>query len=116
MLARQVATAMEFMHSRQIMHFDLKSDNVLLFPPSDFTELLNKGADWLPKVCDFGFSLMLELAGDAPIDRTQPTWYLPDEAYVSLEPPGCTMEYAAPEVLNQSWHLFDKVESWKSQI
>ena len=45
-VAKQLASALDYMHSRDIVHRDVKLDNVLVFR-SDFARI---------KLCDFGES------------------------------------------------------------
>ncbi|EFA85632.1 LISK family protein kinase [Heterostelium album PN500] len=46
-IARSIAEGMRFLHSKNIMHRDLKSNNLLV------------GDDWTIKICDFGFAKSL---------------------------------------------------------
>lgn len=43
-VGRQLASALDFMHSRDLVHRDLRLDNILVFR-SDFSRV---------KICDFG--------------------------------------------------------------
>jgi len=76
-LMRQVLVGLQYMHSRNIGHFDLKPENLLLSQEKPMTV----------KLCDFGISLDLK--------RSQPSCY---------KTPGmlrATPGYGAPEVVKQ---------------
>ncbi|KAG0599872.1 hypothetical protein M758_12G184300 [Ceratodon purpureus] len=74
----QIASAMEHLHLKEVVHGDLKSDNILL----DFFEVLGSGRHFLAKVTDFGDSKVIEPG-------------------VAFRPAGDgTNKYAAPELLD----------------
>lgn len=50
-ILKQVCEGIAYLHSKQIMHRDLKPDNILL-------------KDGVPKICDFGFSTILRSETD----------------------------------------------------
>lgn len=43
-IIKELASALQYLHSRGILHCDLKSQNILLT------------ADWTVKICDFGLA------------------------------------------------------------
>jgi len=73
-IAKDLAAAMNYLHSKNIIHRDLKSHNLLV------------GDGWKIKVCDFGLA--------RPIDKTKKTGENPN--YMTIVG---TNEWMAPEVM-----------------
>lgn len=81
-MARGIASGMEYLHSKSILHRDLKSSNVLL------------SADLEAKVTDLGLSVALRTEDDETIAR----------AHVLTSEIG-TYRWMAPEVLRHEWYV-----------
>lgn len=81
-----IAAGMDYLHSQNIIHRDLKSDNVLL------------DSNFYPKIADFGFSKIFQ------------TEY---ESYQSMN--GGTIPYMAPEILTSN-HYNTKVDVYAFSI
>lgn len=66
-IAREIASGMYYMHSRDIIHRDLKSMNVLMT------------ATGTAKICDFGMSLHIDKLGDPAAEGGgTPQWLAPE--------------------------------------
>ena len=65
-VARQIGAALEWMHSKNLCHLDVKLDNILVFR-SDFTKV---------KLCDFG---SVKAQGDIVIKKNELLPYCPPE-------------------------------------
>ena len=65
-VARQIGSALEWMHSKNLCHLDVKLDNILVFR-SDFTKV---------KLCDFG---SVKSQGDIVIKKNELLPYCPPE-------------------------------------
>ncbi len=70
-LLLQICGAMRFLHSRDVVHLDLKAENVLL------------DKDFNVRICDFGLSQRLEAEGSRPTD---------DDVYHGGSPDSGTLE------------------------
>jgi serine/threonine protein kinase len=78
-IAREIVSAIEFLHRCKISHGDLKSLNVLLT------------SDFVSKICDFG----------AAIQRLSTTMSMSSKTYTTATLQ-CTLHYSAPELLKGS--------------
>ena len=56
LVATQVVMALQYLHANQIIHRDVKTDNVLMESPTS------------AKLCDFGFARPQSASGAAPTD------------------------------------------------
>ena len=65
-VARQIGSALDWMHSKNLCHLDVKLDNILVFR-SDFTRV---------KLCDFG---SVKTQGDIVIKKNELLPYCPPE-------------------------------------
>ena len=65
-VARQVGSALDWMHSKNLCHLDVKLDNILVFR-SDFSRV---------KLCDFG---SVKSQGDIVIKKNELLPYCPPE-------------------------------------
>ena len=65
-VARQIGSALEWVHSKNLCHLDVKLDNILVFK-SDFTKV---------KLCDFG---SVKSQGDIVIKKNELLPYCPPE-------------------------------------
>jgi serine/threonine protein kinase len=68
-LAKQIATSLHYLHSKEILHCDLKSQNILLT------------SNWQVKLCDFGLSRYRkkkEEGQDARGKTGTPHWTAPE--------------------------------------
>ena len=85
-LAARLCAGVLFMHSRCVLHRDLKPRNILMRPekiqPAANQQSVLDECAWYPVVCDFGNAC--QLVGQAPT--------MPSRKY-------CTLPYCAPEVL-----------------
>lgn len=84
----QIATGMSYLHSRGVIHGDLKASNVLLQPD------LSRPSHWLAKISDFGTANILA----PPVTRT------------ALSRINGTVTHMAPELLK------DKLSSFQSDV
>eukprot|EP00051_Salpingoeca_urceolata_P012498 m.154737 g.154737 ORF g.154737 m.154737 type:complete len:494 (+) comp17508_c0_seq3:301-1782(+) len=67
---RQLASALQYMHSQNVAHLDLKPQNLLLFPLEDRLPLL--------KVADFGFACQLLESDGKQSMRGSPLYMAPE--------------------------------------
>lgn len=97
-IAKQTATGMEYLHARDILHRDLKSNNIFLVPDEKYTHSNNnlKSVErtndkhvekWTVKIGDFGLATVKAAAWTTSPDR-------------SKNPTGSIL-WMAPEVINQ---------------
>lgn len=55
-----VIKSLQYMHSNNIIHRDIKSENILFIQHDPFGRLLEDPKDWIVKLCDFGFSVNIK--------------------------------------------------------
>lgn len=87
-VGRQLASALDFMHSKELVHRDIKLENVLVFAP-DFSKV---------KLCDFGAT---QREGTL-VTKLRCNWlpFLPPEIYETVQ-----NERYACEASSDSWQL-----------
>jgi fused len=72
-IARQLASALRYLHTHKIMHRDLKPQNVLV------------GSGGIVKLCDFGFARELAASGDMMASIKGTPLYIAPEVFSGLE-------------------------------
>lgn len=73
MFAAQVGCALEFIHSRGIIHYDLKPENIIMFKDA-------KNDGYIAKLSDFGMSKIYSIQ-DHSASYVYPTWYRAPEVH-----------------------------------
>ena len=95
MITRDVATALEFLHSHRVVHRDLKLENILVTPESFYPV----------QVCDFGLSSRSRR--DSRCDEHETEF---------MSSAVGTVDYIAPEVANvwltRTGHYTEKCDMW----
>ncbi|CAL4178652.1 unnamed protein product, partial [Meganyctiphanes norvegica] len=85
-IAQQLASALEFMHSKDLVHRDINMDNILVFK-SDFSKI---------KLCDFGST------------RKKGTLLKKKNAWLSYAPPEIV-----DAVTNEGYHTYPSQDVWQ---
>ncbi|KAG6516173.1 hypothetical protein ZIOFF_026622 [Zingiber officinale] len=83
LIAMDVAIGMEYLHSRNVVHFDLKCDNLLVNLKDSSRPICKAIGGYLIQVCDFGLSKMkLHTMVSGGVRGTLP-WMAPELLYIS---------------------------------
>ena len=94
-VARQIGSALEWVHSKNLCHLDVKLDNILVFK-SDFTKV---------KLCDFG---SVKSQGDIVIKKNELLPYCPPE----LVAKHANEYYQVKKKYHYFFHLTNFFENW----
>ena len=69
----QVSEALVHLHRMRCAHFDLKPDNILLFPGDE------DGGGWVAKIADFGAALSLRAPDALDLTEHTPQYAAPEQ-------------------------------------
>ncbi|CAF0705941.1 unnamed protein product [Brachionus calyciflorus] len=73
-IARQTANGMEYLHAKDILHRDLKSNNIFLIPKEKNNyNFLEKSYKWTVKIGDFGLATVKTALKEENSKKCQPT-------------------------------------------